>query len=189
MKKYTIKVDGNPYILEVEYINSEALIKLNDEPFNVKITPSTPEENNLVATIGEITYQIIFKEDIALNNPFKITINEEDVNIEIEEWETPKLEPKKPSVSLQEIPVPENLMTPPTAIMGDQILAPMPGRVLKINVNVGDHIEVGDVVMIIESMKMENEIVATKPGIVKEISISEGSSVGRNDILIRLKTT
>ncbi|MFQ5819989.1 MAG: biotin/lipoyl-containing protein [Candidatus Heimdallarchaeota archaeon] len=188
MKKYIIKVDGSPYILEVEFINGEAFIKLNDECFNVKITPSMLEKNTLVATIGEMAYQINFKEDIVLNKPFQITINEEDINIELEEWESPKLEPKRPSVSLQEIPVPENLIAPHAPISGDQIVSPMPGRVLKINVNVGDLIEVGDVVMIVESMKMENEIVATKPGIVKEISISEGSSVGLNDILIRLNT-
>ncbi|MFX0211944.1 MAG: biotin/lipoyl-containing protein [Candidatus Hodarchaeota archaeon] len=188
MKKYIIKVNGSPYNLEVESTNGEVLIKLNNEPFHVKITPTTSVDNALIATIGEITYQIIFKEDVALNNPFKITINEEDVNIDIEEWETPKLEPKKPSASLQETPVPKNLITPHVPITGDQIVAPMPGRVLKIKVNIGDLIEVGDVVMIVESMKMENEIVAAKSGIVKEIPISEGSSVGRNDILIRLET-
>jgi len=187
MKKYTIKVNGSPYNLEIEFINDETLIKLNDEPFNVKIITSTPEENSIVAKIGEIAYQIIFKEEITLNNPFKISVNEEDVNIELEEWEIPKLEPKRPSVSLQEIPTPEGLMAPHAPIPGDQIFAPMPGRVLKINVNVGDQIEVGDVVMIVESMKMENEIVATKPGTIKEICISEGKSVGRNDVLIHFE--
>lgn len=187
MKKYTIKVNGSPYNLEIEFINDETLIKLNDESFNVKIAPSKSVENAFVATIENMAYQIIFKEEITLNTPFKIKLNDEDINIELEELEIPKLEPKKPTVSLQEIPVPESLMTPHAPSPGDLIVAPMPGRVLKIKVNVGDQIEVGDVVMIVESMKMENEIVATKPGTIKEICISEGKSVGRNDVLIRFE--
>ncbi|MFQ6124386.1 MAG: hypothetical protein ACE5R6_07260 [Candidatus Heimdallarchaeota archaeon] len=86
MKKYTIKVEGVPYILEVEVINSEALVKLNDEAFNVKIITSMPDENTIKATIGELTYEISIMEGIALNKPFQITIDGEDIKIELEEW-------------------------------------------------------------------------------------------------------
>jgi pyruvate carboxylase subunit B len=63
----------------------------------------------------------------------------------------------------------------------------MQGILLKINVKEGDEIKEGDVVAVIEAMKMENEIVAPYPGAVEEIYVSEGDTVGSGDILMIVK--
>jgi biotin carboxyl carrier protein len=57
------------------------------------------------------------------------------------------------------------------------VTALMPGRVVRINVQVGDAVEVGDVLLILEAMKMENEIRSPKAGVVKEIPVAIGQSV------------
>lgn len=58
-----------------------------------------------------------------------------------------------------------------------EIKAPMPGLILKINKNVGDKVEMGNTVMILEAMKMENDLKSPASGIIKEIFVKEGKAV------------
>ncbi len=67
-----------------------------------------------------------------------------------------------------------------------KIPAPMPGKVLAIKVKVGDAVKKGDVMMILEAMKMENEIVALEDGTVASIDVSEGAMVEASDVLASL---
>lgn len=66
------------------------------------------------------------------------------------------------------------------------ILAPIAGKVLDIKVKVGDFVKKGQVVAIIEAMKLENEIPASAEGKVVEIKVSKGSAVNNKDVLIVL---
>ena len=66
---------------------------------------------------------------------------------------------------------------------GTQIKAPMPGTVLAVKKNVGDAVKAGDVVIVLEAMKMENDIVAPCDGTVKSINAPKGSTVNTDDIL------
>ena len=65
-----------------------------------------------------------------------------------------------------------------------KVKAPMPGRVVRILVKVGDEIELRQGVCVVEAMKMENELGAPKAGRVKEISVTEGQSVEAGRVLI-----
>ncbi|MGQ9566046.1 MAG: biotin/lipoyl-containing protein [Candidatus Bathyarchaeales archaeon] len=67
------------------------------------------------------------------------------------------------------------------------IIASMPGRVVAVKVKRGDRVKAGDVVCILEAMKMENEILAPRAGAVQEVNVLEGASVERGQVLIRLK--
>lgn len=58
-----------------------------------------------------------------------------------------------------------------------EIKAPMPGLILKINKNVGDKVEMGNTVIILEAMKMENDIKSPASGTIKEIFVNEGKAV------------
>lgn len=69
-------------------------------------------------------------------------------------------------------------------VEGTPIKAPMQGTIIKIKVKVGDRIKPGDVIGILEAMKMENEIESTLSGIVKSIPVSEGASVSTGDVLV-----
>jgi len=66
------------------------------------------------------------------------------------------------------------------------IRAPMPGMILRVEVEPGDTIEVGQPLLVIEAMKMENEIRAKVPGIVKEIHARPQQAVEKDDLLIKL---
>ncbi len=66
------------------------------------------------------------------------------------------------------------------------VVAPMTGKILSIKVKKGDEVKAGQVLCVLEAMKMENEITAPKAGIIKEIYVSEGSSVSEGEPLLLL---
>jgi glutaconyl-CoA/methylmalonyl-CoA decarboxylase subunit gamma len=67
-----------------------------------------------------------------------------------------------------------------------QIKAPMPGTLLSFKVAQGQAVKKGDVVLILEAMKMENEIVAPSDGVVTALRVSEGASVNTGEVLAEL---
>lgn len=69
---------------------------------------------------------------------------------------------------------------------GEAITAPLAGNIFKINVKAGDRVEEGDVVIILEAMKMETEVRAASTGTVSAIQVSEGDNVAVGDVLIEL---
>lgn len=64
--------------------------------------------------------------------------------------------------------------------------APMPGNILDVRVKVGDVVKAGDILVILEAMKMENEILAPQDGTVASVGVNKGDSVNVNDLLVSL---
>ncbi|MCX6150235.1 MAG: acetyl-CoA carboxylase biotin carboxyl carrier protein subunit [Ignavibacteriales bacterium] len=69
----------------------------------------------------------------------------------------------------------------------DSIKAPMPGLIIKIKKVVGEKIEIGESVIILEAMKMENDLRAPSSGIIKEIFVKEGNSIEKGSILLSIE--
>ena len=67
---------------------------------------------------------------------------------------------------------------------GDPVHAPMPGTILKVNVTVGQTIKAGQVLVVLEAMKMENEIMAPKDGTIAQVVTSKGANVSTGDVLV-----
>jgi oxaloacetate decarboxylase alpha subunit len=85
------------------------------------------------------------------------------------------------------VPVgPDLLVTPPIVSGSGVVISPLAGVVLKVNVNVGAHIDEGDVVLVMEAMKMETEIRAKLAGIVSAVNVRQGDSVTVGDVLVTL---
>jgi len=68
-----------------------------------------------------------------------------------------------------------------------KIVAPIPGVVLSIDVKVGDTLKLGDRILVLEAMKMENNIVCEKAGTITSINISVGQQVLQNELMIELE--
>ena len=66
---------------------------------------------------------------------------------------------------------------------GQKVLSPMPGTILSVNVSVGSAVKAGEVILILEAMKMENEIVAPCDGTVKQLAVQKGSTVATDALL------
>lgn len=71
--------------------------------------------------------------------------------------------------------------------MATPVSAPMVGKILKIEKNVGDRVDEDDVVIVMEAMKMEIPVVAPASGTMKEIKISPGQAVEAGDILAEIE--
>ena len=91
----------------------------------------------------------------------------------------PAPEPAKPAAK----PAPESKGEPATSGSGTSVTAPMPGMVIKYEKNVGDSINEGETIVVIEAMKMENALPAPASGVVKAINFSSGDSVAKGDVL------
>jgi biotin carboxyl carrier protein len=114
------------------------------------------------------------------------TVTVEGQSFEVE----PVSNPVSPSPSR---PTPVPAASPPAArpqpkraapAAGGSIVAPISGKILAVKVKVGDEVAAGQVVLILEAMKMENNVHAPTDGVVKEIAVSEGSEVGDGDLLL-----
>jgi len=67
------------------------------------------------------------------------------------------------------------------------IIAPMPGKVIRVLVQPGDSVEAGQGLVVVEAMKMQNEMKASRPGKVVEVRVHDGATVGAGDILVALE--
>ena len=75
---------------------------------------------------------------------------------------------------------------PAANVAGEQITAPMPGTVLSVKVSNGQAVKKGDVLVVLEAMKMENEIYAPCDGTVASVSVSNGEAVESGKVLVIL---
>ena len=66
------------------------------------------------------------------------------------------------------------------------VKAPFPGTVLKVNVSAGASVKKGDVLVVLEAMKMENDICAPEDGVVASVSTQNGAAVSAEDVLVTL---
>lgn len=121
---------------------------------------------------------------------FKVTVNSEVFEVEVEEISSVKSQ----IVSLQPVLQQPPSTEPPHSVFQSKrtpgslkrgvVISPMPGNINRIKVNVGDKVKKGDILLILEAMKMENEINATDDGTVKEILVKKGQKVSGGDMLV-----
>lgn len=112
---------------------------------------------------------------------YKVTVNGVAYEIELEE-----LTGAAPA-SAAAAPTPAPVPAAAPAAGGEQITSPMPGTILSINFAQGAAVKKGDVLMILEAMKMENEILAPADGTIASISASVGSTVAAGEALFEVK--
>ncbi|MFZ4401206.1 MAG: acetyl-CoA carboxylase biotin carboxyl carrier protein subunit [Bacteroidales bacterium] len=68
----------------------------------------------------------------------------------------------------------------------DRLFSPIPGKIFKINVKEGDTVKKGDVIIVVDAMKMENNLIAKKDSIVKKIHVETNQMVTGNFLLVEL---
>ena len=86
-----------------------------------------------------------------------------------------------PAEAVQESAAPA---APAVTGSGEAVLSPMPGTILKVNVTQGQAVKEGDVLCILEAMKMENEIMAPKSGTVTQVAVQKGANVDTGAVLV-----
>ena len=112
------------------------------------------------------------------NNMAQVEVNGTPYKVEMEQTVAPvAVSTPRPSAAPRTVSGEKVNAKPTTTGGAGAIKAPLPGVVLDIKVNVGDAVNAGDTVVILEAMKMENNINADKSGVVKSISVNKGDSV------------
>lgn len=119
---------------------------------------------------------------------FIVRVNGEEFQVEVEEvrkGQKPAPVSRSPVVSVAEPQKPKSL--DPGTPTENNVVAPMPGTILAIKFKVGDKVDAGADVVILEAMKLENLLTAPVSGTIKAIKTSEGASVNAGDILVEIE--
>ncbi len=141
--KYSVKVQGRTYSVEIENINARPVIALVDgERFEV---------------LPELAGQV----------------------------EAGKFEEKVIARPVYQKTLPSASPSPNPALSGNALIAPLPGTVVEVFVKAGEKLEVGQVVVVIEAMKMKNSIRSVYSGTVSEVLVNAGQSVAHKQPLIK----
>ena len=122
---------------------------------------------------------------------YVVTLNGKDYEVEVDELSEAIVTSVAPTAaSAPAAPVatqPSAPATPapaPVSGSGTAVKAPMPGTILKVNVTAGQSVKAGDIMFILEAMKMETSIVANQDGVIDKIYVKEGEQVNQGDLLV-----
>ena len=129
---------------------------------------------------------------------YKVTLNNRVYEVEVEAGKAMLLDeyevaaPAAPAPVVAAAPVaaapvaaPAAAPAAPAAVAaGEAVTAPMPGTILRVNVVQGQAVKEGDLLCVLEAMKMENEIFAPKAGSVAQVVAAKGASVNTGDVLV-----
>jgi glutaconyl-CoA decarboxylase len=128
---------------------------------------------------------------------YKVTLNGRTYEVEVEAGKAMLLDeyeaivPSAPAAPVAAAPVAAAPVAAPAAapaaaavVAGEAVTAPMPGNILKVNVTAGQAVKEGDLLAVLEAMKMENEIFAPKAGTIAQVLVNKGSSVDTGAALV-----
>lgn len=129
---------------------------------------------------------------------YVVTVNGEKYEVEVERVggsslsrrpleRAPRVRDAAPSVQPTAAAAQPAASAPAAAGSGNAVVSPMPGTILDVKVNVGDALSVGQVVVILEAMKMETEIVSEYAGSVAAVRVKKGDAVDTDTVLVEVK--
>ena len=119
-----------------------------------------------------------------------VTLNGKNYEVEVTEEDAVLLAVTEAAAAPAPVAAPAPIAAAPAAAApaaptagGTNVPSPMPGTILSVNVAAGQAVKTGDVLMVLEAMKMENDIVAPCDGTIKQLLVSKGSTVNTDDVL------
>ena len=123
---------------------------------------------------------------------YNITVNGNTYEVLVEEVGGAASAPITPVFTAPATPVaaPAAPAAPKAAPAGNaganNVVAPMPGTILDVKVSVGQSVKKGDVICVLEAMKMENDIPAPCDGVIASVNVQKGASISANDVIATL---
>ena len=112
---------------------------------------------------------------------YKVKVNGKVYEVELE-----SVSEKAGTIAAPAQAAPQPAAPAATSGEGFEQKAPMAGTILDVKVSVGQQVNAGDVLFILEAMKLENEVVAEKAGVVKSIAVAKGTAVQNGQVLVVL---
>lgn len=161
----------NNKLIEIQYQKNEKNLSfsINDDP-SVTISNIQLKKNNLSFSLSDRTYQFNW----VVNSKSELLLERET-----ERWKiTPHHQLPKNNAN-------KKIANSDQKEVG--VKAPIPGKIIEINIQEGEEMKAGDTLMVLEAMKMENRIQMPRDGIVKKIFIKPGNQVKANEILVEIE--
>jgi pyruvate carboxylase subunit B len=173
----------------IAFLKGEAVANIRkkepeaEAPAGRETDAATPEPDVYTVTVGEHAYTVRIDGDTALvdGSPYPINITEGP-----RPNATPAGAPRHTATSTRAAPGTADTEADSSATAQVPVPAPLPGLVLRILVSVGDHVSEGDVLLVLESMKMENSVASPSDGVVKEITAGPGEQVAAGQVLVTI---
>lgn len=165
--EFLVECFNNKYSISIKKVGEKFLIKINDQEFIIDAL--FIEEDLLSLIIDGKSYEVSIEKN--KDGVYNLYFYNDFFKVNIEDIHSNQRRKKSKE----------------TTLSSKKIVAPMAGRILKIPVKKGELIKEGDVLAIIEAMKMQNEIKADFKGRIADIFIKEGESVSPLQPLIRIE--
>jgi glutaconyl-CoA decarboxylase len=149
---------------------------IDDQPFSVEI--GLIQGNVANVTVNQVPYRVRIDGSSLVSSPASAPAPAPRP--------APRAEVPKPAAPKPAAPKPAAAPPKPAAPLsggGERITAPIPGKVMSVMAKVGDSVSAGQVLLVIEAMKMENNIISPIDGTVKEIAVSNNADVSTGDLL------
>ena len=158
-------------VAEVELVSKEdnkVVLTIDGKTFEADVVMAENGTCNILMDGRSSNAQLIRRDN---GNSYNVNTHYSSFNVEIVDSQAKYLRMKKGDDTRQD----------------DKIIAPMPGKVVKIPVQKGDHLQAGDIVIVLEAVKMQSNYKVNSECIVKDILVNEGDSVNGNQTLILLE--
>jgi biotin carboxyl carrier protein len=162
---YFASSGGREHRLDVRQGREGLCVRLDDREFQVDLLRVDPALYSLL--IGGRSYEI---DVLDTEEALVVLVNGQPFRVEMQDEQERRL---RAAAGKGDTRVAKRVVT-----------APMPGKVIKLLVKPGDPVSLGDGVIVVEAMKMENELKAPSAGTVKEIRVEEGKAVSGGDVLV-----
>lgn len=160
-----IKIDKDKIF---DFNIEKGTIKLNGEDFRVDISQIGEKRFHLIKDNRCFVAEVIQYDKTSKS--FKIKVNGKFIELQLRDQ--------------LDLLIEKMGMSEGEGLKINDVKAPMPGLILDIKVNIGQEVELGENLVILEAMKMENVIKSPRKGVIKEIKIKQGQSVEKNQVLL-----
>jgi len=163
-KKFKISVNGNWYDIEIKDLDESPISVLVDgELYEVELA-ETPDTKAVERVVRE-SEALVSEPALGVSRPAL------------------RQAPGPLALVLDDKYRAQGQRAQDAAVVAGEVIAPLPGKILAVNVGVGDRVQYKDVLCTLEAMKMENEILAPAGGVVKEVRVAAGQDVLYGDVL------
>jgi biotin carboxyl carrier protein len=161
--RLTVRVNGTPFVVEVED-RAEGGSRVRVDGWTVDVDAGLPPDGSGSILLDGVSYLVDLADG---SDEMDVVVDGEAFRVEIED-------PKRRGRSVAN----------PDDGAGQRLVAPMPGKVVAVLAVVGQPVEPGAGLVVLEAMKMENEFRATSSGVIAEVHVTPGQAVNAGDLLV-----
>ena len=182
--RFRFQVDGAEHQIVV---GADGRLVLDADRFEAKVTRSGADR--LTVQVGDATYDVRVVENNEETGEYVLELAGERIPVTVADVSRGRAPTRTsiPAVARESVEVTTETPAEPVHAGGEGVRAPMPGRIVDVLVEVGDTVEAGAVVVILEAMKMENELRASRKGTVTAVLVKKGDPADGGQMLVTLE--